>query len=931
MTSALKNTNYSPLKKENFFYKHRFVFVAFLVPTFLMIFAFYRAGFYPFGDEQIMVIDMWHQYFPFLKILQEKLQTGGSLLYTWQGGGGSNFIALMAYYFASPLNFLTALVPSEFLTEAMAMIVVLKIAFSSAFMYIYLREMFKRDDLGMVAFAVLYSLSAYAMGYYWCLMWLDVMALLPLCILGLNKLIDEGKFRLYTISLAMMMITNYYIGVMMCIFIAIYYPILYFSRDKARGAKYCAITTGKAVLFSVIGCCMAAIILIPTYMSMQNTYYIDQQGPTDNNFYNPILDVISNMLPNVELTVRGGLPNVYCGIISLMMAIIFLLCKNISGKKKILNCVILGLLILSFNWNRLDFIWHGFHWPNELPYRYSFVFSFIIVTMACEAYTCLKSITPRQIGIVAAGGIIYAIIAEKLYSETFDYKVIYITILLFAVYGIVLAIYKAGKVKQAVCGLMIFVVVFAEMTNYTVKSVQAVGKSNRTTYYTSYDDVQALKNKVLEEDDDFYRMEVYNNWTCNDPALYGYNGLTQFSSEINSNVTYMMKCLGLAADPGSNSFRYLVQTPIVNSLLNVKYIIARGETMSEPMFEGLYQSNQSNIYRNKYPLSIAFMVNEEVKNWQPQELNPFETQNDFIYFASGDNGERFLLENITSYDSAASTCDNGSLSDYDGSGVSVTGSGGSTTAHLAFTAEQDGPIYMYAKADSAQTVGGRIGDGDNIKFENNRGCIASLGNAKKGDTIYLDVTLEDSSSSYIDCYVYTMDVDKWNEIYNDFNEQSLNVTEYSDTKIEGTVTAKTDGVLMTSIPYEKGWSAYVDGEKVDIFDINSAFCAINLSAGEHTVVFKYIPAGFIIGNVVCIISIAALIALYYVDMANKKRKARIAEIEASDFSDITLDFSEPEETVEAIQSDSLTDETDDIVTDITEASKEDATKPQEDE
>lgn len=904
MTSALKNTSYSPLKKEKFFYKHRFVFISFLVPMFLMIFAFARAGFYPFGDEQIMVIDMWHQYFPFLKVLQEKLQTGGSLLYTWEGGGGTNFISLMAYYFASPLNFLTVLVPAKYLTEAMAMIVVLKISFAAAFMYINLREMFKRDDLGMVAFAVSYSLCAYAMGYYWCLMWLDVMALLPLCILGLNKLIDEGKFRLYTISLAMMMITNYYIGVMMCIFIAIYYPILYFSREKARGAKYCAITTGKAVLFSVIGCCMAAVILIPTYLSMQNTYYIDQQGPTDNNFYNPILDVFSNLLPNVELTVRGGLPNIYCSVLSAMMAVIFLLCKNISGKKKALNCVILGFLVLSFNWNRLDFIWHGNHWPNELPYRYSFVFSFILVTMACEAYTCLKNITARQIGGVAAGGILYVILAEKLYSETFDYKVIYVSIFMIAVYAAVLGIYKTGRIKQAVCGIMLFVVLFAEMTNYTVKSVNAVGKSNRTTYYTGYNDVQALKNKVLDEDENFYRMEVYNNWTCNDPALYGYRGLTQFSSEINSNVTYMMKCLGLAADPGSNSFRYLVQTPVVNSLLNVKYIIARGETMDDPMFEGLYQSNDSNIYKSKYPLSLGFMVNDTIKNWNADETNPFETQNEYIYYALGDvEGNRFLLEDITEYDASESTCDNGSLGDYDGSGINVASSGGSATAHIAFTATKSGPIYMYAKATDAQTVSAKIDGKTAVKFENNRGCIASIGNAQKGDTIYLDITFEDGQAGYVESYVYTMDLNEWERIYSNLNDESLNITDYNDTKIEGTVVAKKDGVLMTSIPYEKGWSAYVDGEKVDVQAISKAFCAIDVSQGEHTIVFKYTPYGFVLGCTVSVLSIAALIALYYVEKNSKRRKAIIAKIEAEDYSDISVDFSQTFENINEEETD----------------------------
>lgn len=893
MTTVFKNHIESPLKKVNFFYKHRFVFVAFLIPLFLMIYAFYCSDFFPFGDNQIMVIDMWHQYFPFLRVLQEKLQSGGSLLYTWQGGGGTNFIALISYYAASPLYLLTAFVPAKYLTEAMAMIVVLKIAFAAAFMYIYLREMFKHDDMGMVAFAVLYSLSAYAMGYYWCLMWLDVMALLPLCILGLNKLIDEGKFRLYTVSLALMMITNYYIGVMMCIFIAVYYPVLYFSRPHAKGAKNCAITTAKAVLFSVIGCCMAAVILIPTYLSMQNTYYIDQQGPALNEFQNKILDVTSNLFPNVALTYRGGLPNIYCGVLCVMLGVLFILCKKIPAKKRILNCCILGFLILSFNWKQLDFIWHGNHFPNELPYRYSFAFSFVLVTMACEAYTYLKHISAREIGGVAAGGIIYAIIAEKLYTDTFDYKVIYIAIALIAAYAIIMGIYKAGKVKQAICGLMLFVVVFAEMAEYTVNSVETVGHSNRKTYYTSYDDIQALKNKVTSEDKGFYRMEVMNNFTCNDPALYGYNGLTQFSSEINCNLTSMMECLGLAADPGSNSFRYLVQTPVVNSMLNVKYVISRDATMNDPHFKCLYQSNDSYIYENKYPLSIAYMVSDKIKKWIPQTVNPFKTQNDYIYYATDNEDNQNLLQNMQSYDPEASSCDNGTLGDYDGGGISVMSNGGSTTAHVAFTAEQDGPIYMYVQADGASTISATVGDsGNSVSFENNRGCIASIGNAAEGDTIYLDVSYTEGSSSFINCSVYTMDIDKWEEIYNSFTDEMLNVTEYSDTKIKGTVTAKNDGILMTSIPYETGWSAYVDGEKVELdfvgTDTNNpetdikSFCAIKLGKGEHTVEFRYIPAGFIMGNVVSIFSIILLIALHFVSKNSEKRKHLIAEIEQCD-------------------------------------------------
>ena len=901
MTSVFKNESVSPLKKENFFYKHRFVLIAFMVPFFLMILAFYYSKFYPFGDNQIMVIDMWHQYFPFLKVMQEKLQTGGSLLYTWEGGGGTNFIALISYYAASPLYFLSIFFPPEYLTEFLALAVVLKISFSSMFMYIYLREMFKHDDFGIVAFSSFYALSAYAMGYYWCLMWLDVMALLPLCILGLNKLIDEGKFRLYTISLAFMMLTNYYIGVMMCIFIALYYPVLYFSRKKAKGAKYCAITTAKAVGFSIIGCCMAAVILIPTYMSMQNTFYIDQNSPETDTFYNSILNVISNMFPNVKVTIRGGtenLPNIYCGVASFMLAVLNLLCDKIPAKKRVLNCIILGFLLLSFNWNKLDFIWHGNHFPNELPYRYSFVFSFIIVSMACEAYTYLKDITPRQIGGVVAGGIVYVLYAEKdIFVDGDNYKIIYIAILLIAIYGIILGIYKSGKVKQVICGLMIFVIAFAELAVYSVKSVKAVGNSNRTTYYTSYDDIQALIDDVEAKDDGFYRMEVKNNWTCNDASLYGYNGLSQFSSEINSRVTTIMKTLGLAADPGSNSFRYLVQTPVVNSMLNVKYVISRGETMNDPYFKEIGNSkldkgtNASYMYESDYPLSIGYMVDEEIKNWVPSTLNPFESQDSYVYYATG--GIKGVFQPISTFNEELSV----GVSGYDGGGANVTSTTGSTST-LAFDIESDGPIFIYAKAQNASIVKARINSDIPVSFENNRGCIASVGRAHEGDTVYLDVTYEESAGSFIDCLVYTLDEQAWNYAYSTLNDEILNVTDYSDTKIEGTVTAKKDGTLFTSIPYEKGWSAYVDGKKVPVKHVGQitaetsgssdsttegAFCAIDLPSGKHEIKFTYIPEGFILGNIVTVASIGLLIALYYIDKKYRERKVLIEQIENEQF------------------------------------------------
>ena len=151
----------------NFFYRNRYVFLAFFVPFFLLFIAYAAMGFYPFGENQVAVIDMYHQYYPFISELHEKLQNGGSLLYSWNGGLGTNFLALMSYYAASPLYFLTIFVPDAWLMEAVTLIILIKIGLAGAFMAVYLRGMHGRCDLATVAFSSMYALCAYVLGYYW--------------------------------------------------------------------------------------------------------------------------------------------------------------------------------------------------------------------------------------------------------------------------------------------------------------------------------------------------------------------------------------------------------------------------------------------------------------------------------------------------------------------------------------------------------------------------------------------------------------------------------------------------------------------------------------------------------------------------------------------------------------------------------------------
>ncbi|MFR3811635.1 MAG: YfhO family protein [Ruminococcus callidus] len=126
-----------------------FLLLSFGIPMLFLAVGLVLQNVHPFGDQQILVVDFWHQYYPFLRLLHEKLRSGGSLLYTWESGMGTNFLSIFAYYAASPLNLLTVLVPESILREAVTVVLLLKIGCAGLFFALFLRGTFHRDDFSI--------------------------------------------------------------------------------------------------------------------------------------------------------------------------------------------------------------------------------------------------------------------------------------------------------------------------------------------------------------------------------------------------------------------------------------------------------------------------------------------------------------------------------------------------------------------------------------------------------------------------------------------------------------------------------------------------------------------------------------------------------------------------------------------------------------
>lgn len=847
--------------------RNKLILAAFCLPVILMLLAFLVMGIYPAGENQIAVIDMYHQYVPFLGELQSKLQSGGSLFYTWNGAGGSNFWNLLAYYGGSPLNLILVLFPKKFLMEGVTLILLLKIGLAGSTMVVYLRaivwEKDKRSaDISLVGFATLYALCSYVMAYYWCIMWMDAVALLPLCILGLHKILDGRSGVFYTVCLALVVFINYYMAIMVCIFILFYYPVLYFIKVQGESAGHFFKTTGRAVGYSLLGVLMSAVMLLPTWMSMQSTYYISADMPEKTELYNDLLDILNQMLPNAELTYREGLPNLYCGMFVVILLVFYWISRTIPLREKLLNGAFLVFLIFSLNINKLDFIWHGFHFPNQLPYRYTFMICFLLIAMAYQVFQRVDEIRVNHLWILLAAGGGYYLLAQKILTEHIkDLDLfVYSGLAWLALYVAILLLYKKGRLPKNLLLILTVILLICEMASNTCTSIDQVGTTQRSNYYANEADIAKLVKRTEGTDDRFGRTEMNDNYILNCPAMYHYKGISQFSSSLNANATALMEHIGVEGAPDKNRFNYNQTDPVTNAMLNIRYLIGKNLPIDDSDFKQIAKSGNSRLYESIYPLSIGYMTADTIRTWNYEQENPFMVLDDYVR-AVTQNKYTSVFTEIEPVDVSAANIELSSTGDGMWDSTLKNETKKSKTI-LTYQAQQAGKQYLFIEADDADaiTVSQEKKD-DKIEIRNDCGSIVNLGEMDSGTEFTVTIEYKEGKGGSVVSHVCTMDEAVWQDAYKMLSASMLDVTDYGDSCLKGTIDVQEDGVFVTSVPYEAGWKLKVDGHTREINElIGGAWISTSLSAGEHQIELSFRPPGLIAGLLITLASIGLLIA-----------------------------------------------------------------------
>ena len=874
---------------------NRYVFAAFFLPSLILAAVLAFTGIYPFGTQQIAIIDMYHQYVPFLSELQYRLQGGGSLFYSWNSGGGCDFWCLMSYYGASPLNILLVLFPKSLIMEGVTCILLIKVGLSGSFMYIFLKNVHypsvlisdRKAGVKTVIFASMYALSTYSVGYYWCIMWLDAVMLLPLCMLGLNRLIREGRVALYVVTLALIVFSNYYIAIMVCIFILLYYPVYYFITVNDRGAKACLLTTLKAVAASLLGIAMSAVMLLPTYISMHNAYYFSSTMPEEWKFYYDALDIVNQLLPASHLTYLDGLPNLCCGFLVTVMLVCYFISREIPYKEKVLHGLFLVFMFLSLNVNKLDFVWHGMHFPNQLPHRFSFLICFVLVAMAYRAFNRIERISTGKVFAIFLVVGAYYLLAQKILANQVDNMNIflYYGLALTTAYGILFGMYKNQKLVRKSFMVLLAVFVSAELCVSTGIYFDTMGNSSRETYNENKASVTRLAAFAGHEggatsdggNGRLARMEINDPLIHNCPALYHYRGMGQFASTLNSNTTTLMERIGMEGHPGSNRFNYNETSPVTSCIANVDYLIAKNTKLGDPDYTFIKRDEESRLYESNYPLSIGYMLPDTIRTWKPYDVNPFVNLDDYVRAATSGKVEK-VFENMGQGIVSGINTDAHYVSDtHIDSTLRTAGSTGEVS--IKYTAELNEKYYVYVAADYADEINiSRESSPEDLSVQSDCGSILNIGVMEKGEEFDINVTFEPGNTGRITCYVCTLDEDAWNKAYKMISSNLMTVTEAKDTYIKGTIDAGDGGVFVTSVPYDDGWTMKIDGRKVEIRELTGdAWISAGLSEGNHEIELSFRPKGFVNGLIITIASILVLIAATHLPAWRRRRQSLTEE------------------------------------------------------
>ncbi len=929
----------------------------------IMLVLYAIGGIYPFGTATTAFSDGIAQYIPFLSELSEKIREGGSLLYSWHIGNGTNFWANIGYYLASPLNLIALFFTPAEMENAFALLTLVKPSIMALSFSIFLKNTYKKNDLSLVIFSILWAMSGFMIGGIYITSWFDAIIYFPLVIMGLNKMMNGGSAWFYSLFLGLTIASNFYIGWMTCIFCVIYFVYCFVSDDEVyyegkvteeqqdsdtESVNIFAVFKNSYLLgsmfkfgfSSLLAGGLSTILTLPMVSALQET----GKGTVTNTTFNfegeglwgLLASHIFPFVNNYSTLSTCDCIFAFAGIATIILVVAYFFAKGISVRKKIGNLFLLVVLWISMIFHDIYFVWHGFGEPAGLMYRFAFIYSFVLIKIAYEAFCEIEKIKWYGIlvGTVFAGLCVVGIYFNDLFNYYFFSAKLVITLAIFIVIFTVILLVMSKNIKaKTVLTVALLLCVTVESVVLNFNNINTLELSKNLSEYETV-------NKLTENIDDNETVHFESQkQTYKDMlmygAIFGYRGLESYSSISDYHFALTVTDFGTYGNRMNLQNGAREQSPVFNMFFPISYYIDGTGHLNESFFrEKITEKDGYTLFKNNYTMPFMYTTSYDIAKWNPYEFPiVLDNLNEATKCITGtsenvavyNNPENFVYENCTHISVVDRIKENNSMIEENHdhehehdhnhgdaensvnayyeflekrmSGYSYTITDMTKPAYVTFdsVAEADGMMYLYVDTaeftDLTVTINGKttkhelFGVKENTTYELGevkKGDIAKItiggyrGEKAEGEDVYL------LKNGYFTTISYTVDKANFEKAYNTLDAMSdTELIEFEDTYVKAKVTSYTDGALYIPISYDEGWKIYIDGQQVELYEHQGHILMTGISKGEHIVEMKYCPVGFVAGAIITGVSVAILIAWAIISTKRSKKEQEYATIEQS--------------------------------------------------
>lgn len=799
-----------------------------------------------------------------------------------------------------PLYWLHALFAPEDMETGYAFVMVVRMYLSGlsiSALLLYLKKSWKITWIC----SYIYCFSGYVL--YACTRHAQFMVpfiLLPLLVIAVEEILQKKKWVMGCVLIALSLLCSYYFLYMNTIALFVYFIVRYACMPKEQ-------KTWKN-FWSYIGCFAGAYILgigmgsMTIFTSLFNYFGSARTGSGNiaaESLWYYKKDWLNDLY--MQLIAPGEGLGYWMKLGFVPVTLLALVALFLRKKKKELKiCTVACLIGLVFP--AFAYLMSGF---GSVTNRWLYMLALVLTLATAEFLSMIPSLTKRELSVLLLAIVPYFVLA-MFYSR-------YDTVFFLKGLGMLLMTYIVVVLSSKTVGILNSRQMLAVLSVLIVLGLAMNGDMLFGINGNAVTEEYAEKGKAVEEaeaaaikactdlkDDSFYRVTeaetgLYNY--CASSAL-DVNSISYFNSTMNGLILDFDRVLG----NGRSCMVYqsdLNNRTMLNALAAVKYYGARDDENAEDLLPYGYELYEKKViddtayavYKTDATLPLTYSY-DRVMIMDELLAHPVEERQELLL-------KNAVVEEKTevsaSYDAAEE-----SVSGYeiqpeeillDGAvwdGNTITGD---DNGKVTFVLDKipDAEIYFVFKGKSVSPIESRdltrlgvksdngtyeylIREDQNIYHMDFDSYMINFGYSKEGlDT----VTLQFYGRGILeldDWMLWCQPMDSYENDLEHLRADTLQNMTMENNRIHGTITAEKNKILTFSIPYQKGWTAYVDGEKQKLVKTNIMYTGLEISPGEHDILLEYEMPGIKYGLVVTSFSILVFVIVVVYGKIKKKRK-----------------------------------------------------------